>query len=187
MRDKIDLYGRYRWLAIVVCVFVGAAFSIGIYSLLGLRGDDNSIITTDMLRALKDFDAINVQLIKRKVVYRLVLYAMIVLAYLFKRYRLLKVIFTYMCVKIGFICTIFILEMKFIGAINYIFIVSPHEIIYVFVLASLLYRTYNEKRTKTINLKMYMDYFMLWSVAIFYETVIKTVFIRKILIIPKIK
>lgn len=187
MRDRIELFDRYRWLGIIICVISGAVFSICIYRLLGINGDNNTIITMDMLRALKDFDEINVSLIKRKVIYRLILYMIIMLLIVFKKYRLLKIILICLCFKIGFVCTIFSMEMKLVGVINYIFIVSPHEILYVFVLASLLYRKHYERCMKSISIKIYMNYFILWSVAVFYETVIKTVFIRKILIIPKIK
>ena len=190
MRGKISksyIFNRNKWLFIGFCFFIGIVLAIFIYRLLDLsRDSDNGIITLDMLMALKDYDVINVNLIKTKFICRILLFGFAIMLCVLQKYRLIKMLLMFMCIKMGFVFMIFVLEMKLIGAANYIFIVSPDEIVYVISLATLLFNIDSLKyNAKVINFKIYMSSLLLWLVGIFYETIIKVVFVRKILIIPK--
>ena len=177
----------FYMLSLVAGIFI----TLLLYNFIG-TSESNRILSRDMLIAIKKYN-VDIELYtKERIFIRGLELLVLVIMYKTKyRYFLNKCIMGYIGFKSGFILTIFILEMQFIGIVNFILVTFPQEFLYTYAIIRLFevfeeYKnTDNYKgRIRRIALMVcnYSYITFLWGIALLSEIMLKNIFIKKLFI-----
>lgn len=193
-KDKKRLVNfKYIFIAIF-SLFIASVFTCWLYKFINT--DNTRIITYDMLLAVKNYNFDLKVMYKRTIIHRLIqLIGLFILSLSKWKGRLKWVLLIVISVKLGFILTIFMIEMHIYGFLNFLIILFPHEIFYICAIMSLLREISKYKyvihkdikdfainRTKTVA---YMKTMSLWICGVLSEITINLVLVQKCLIIPR--
>ena len=181
--NKYIVYGCFL-------IIAGSLITLLLYNFIGFS-NSYRIMSKEMLLAIKQYNIDLNDFVKQKFVFRILELIIVSIILRTKYNKLIKWgIVTYLSIKIGLIFTIFIIEMQFIGIINYLIISFPHDFIYIYCLLKIFNMSERIKKSECENRYSLCNNFcrcvfilILWSVAILSETCIKNILVKKLFII----
>lgn len=184
---------KFIWFILFCASFICSILAtLALYKFIN-PDNSNNILSENMLIAIKKYDVSIIGMFKKKLIYRLTEIIILVLLLLTKkRDNILNIMWLYLGLYTGFISTIFIKEMSYIGIINLIIIAFPHKLFYLatlFCLISLLYcrnnyiNDFSTNNTLFDKLAPYINIILLWCCGILSETIINLFFVQKFFII----
>lgn len=176
----------------ILSLVAGVLITLLLYNFIGFD-ESNRIMSRDMLLAIKKYNIDIENYMKNRIVIRgIELITVLIVINMNFRYMLNKIIMLYIGLKMGLILTVFVLEMQFIGILNFILITFPHDFIYFYAIIRLyeVFEGFNEKNKDkskfiTILIKCYNYVYIIcmWAAAILSETIIKNILIKKLFIV----
>jgi len=171
---------------IVISMVVGVLITLLLYNFIGFD-ESNRIMSKEMLLAIKQYNINLDDFIKQRFAIRIIEFIGLIMLFKTKYSNIIKIgMIYYIGLKISLVLTVFVIEMQFIGIINYFIISFPHEYIYLYCIFKLLYLEdckgkYGHK--KALLMGNYMLLMLIWSISIASETVLKYLLVQKVFII----